>query len=99
MGLNDLGIFLSSFFVLFTIHHSLQQVFSVLVLELILLVLVAERVAQLQRVLQHLVIGTLQVDLSLDEDLDEFELVVEALEFSYIAVFEVVCLEIQTRSA
>lgn len=63
--IHGLGVFLRVCVRLLSVHHSLKQLFSILVLELVLLVLIAESVAEGETVLEHLVIGLLQVHLSL----------------------------------
>ena len=95
----DLCIPLACFLILLTIEHSLEQIFSVLILPPILLVLIAECVREGQRVLQHSILALFQSNLVLDQEFDQFELVVEALELRLVRVGKVVGLKVEARSA
>ena len=94
---HDLSVALSCLLILLTSNDSLQQIFSVLILEAIHFVLVAEGVAQVERVLEHLVVCTLQVNLILNDLLEESKLVIKAQELGRVSILEVVGLQVKTR--
>ena len=99
MRLHHVGILPGSLVGSLLAHHSLQQLLSVLVFESVLLVLVAQSVAEGERILQHFILRAFELDLSLDKNLQQLKLVVQTVELSNVGVTEVVGLQVQSRTA
>lgn len=61
---------LCSLLILFTRNDTLQKIICILVLELVRLILIAQGVAESERVLQHAAARTFQANLVLDDDFE-----------------------------